>query len=170
MAFLQHRTRRLHITGVTAHPTEEWVTQQARNLAYNLATRMESLRFLIRDHDTKYTPASDAVFHAEDIEILKTPPQAPKAYCERVIGTLRREILDHILIANPTHTHRVLTEHGHHYNHHRPHQARDQQPPDTPAQPPKPTRHNHTHSLRNRLLGGLINEYHRTARTAAMSF
>jgi putative transposase len=79
LVFLEHGTRRLHIASVTAHPTGEWVTHQARNLAYNLGTRMESLRFLIRDRDTKYTRAFDAVFHAEDIEILKTPPQAPVA-------------------------------------------------------------------------------------------
>jgi transposase InsO family protein len=131
--FLEHRTRRLHIAGAAAHPTGEWVTQQARNLAYNLGTRMESLRFLIRDRDTKYARTFDAVFETDDIEILKTPSQAPRAnaHCERVIGTLRREVLDHILIVNPTHAHRVLTEYEHHYNHHRPHQARNQQPPET---------------------------------------
>jgi putative transposase len=78
LVFLEHSTRRLHIAGVTAHPTGEWVTQQARNLAHNLGTRMESLRFLIRDRDTKYTHAFDAVFEADNIDILKTPPQAPK--------------------------------------------------------------------------------------------
>jgi putative transposase len=70
--FLEHRTRRLHIAGLTAHPTGEWVTQQARNLAYNLSTRMKSLRFLIRDRDTKYTRTFDAVFEADNIDILKT--------------------------------------------------------------------------------------------------
>jgi hypothetical protein len=74
LVFLEHRTRRLHIAGITAHPTGEWVTQQARNLAHNLGTRMQSLRFLIRDRDTKYPRTFDAVFHADDIEILKTPP------------------------------------------------------------------------------------------------
>jgi putative transposase len=79
LVFLEHRTRRLHLAGVTAHPTGDWVTQQARNLAYNLGTRMESLRFLIRDRDTKYTRTFDAVFEADNIDILKTPPQAPTA-------------------------------------------------------------------------------------------
>ncbi|SMD26470.1 integrase core domain-containing protein [Kibdelosporangium aridum] len=91
---------------------------------------MESLRFLIRDRDTKYT----CTFDADNIEILKTSPQAPKAnaQCERVIGTLRREILDHILIVNTTHAHRVLAEYERHYNQHRPHQARNHQPLDAP--------------------------------------
>jgi putative transposase len=165
LVFLEHRTRRLHIAGVTAHPTGEWIVQQARNLAYNLGTRMESLRFLIRDRDAKYTRAFDAVFEADNIEILKTPPQAPKAnsHCERVIGTLRREILDHILIVNTTHASRVLTEYERHYNQHRPHQARDQQPPEAPAQPPRLPRHSLSHVFRKRLFGGLINEYHQAA-------
>jgi putative transposase len=165
LVFLEHSTRRLHIAGVTAHPTGEWVTQQARNLAYNLGTRMESLRFLIRDRDTKYTHTFDAVFEADNIDILKTPPQAPtaNAHCERVIGTLRREVLDHVLIVNQTHAHRVLTEYEHHYNHHRPHQARNQQPPGTTFQPPRPPDHSRHQILRKRLLGGLINEYHHAA-------
>ncbi len=165
LVFLEHSTRRLHVAGATAHPTGEWVTQQARNLAHNLGSRVDSLRFLIRDRDTKYTRAFDAVFEADNIEILKTPPQAPKAnaHCERVIGTLRREILDHILIVNPTHAHRVLTEYEHHYNQHRPHQARNQQPPEAPAQPPKLLRHNHSHIRRKRLPGGIINECHQAA-------
>jgi putative transposase len=163
--FLEHATRRLHIAGITTHPTGEWATQQARNLAYNLGTRMESLRFLIRDRDTKYTRTFDAVFRADDIEILKTPPQAPKAnaHCERVIGTLRRELLDQILIMNTTHAHRVLTEYAHHYNHHRPHQARNQQPPGITFQPPRPPGHSRHQILRKRLLGGLISEYHHAA-------
>jgi putative transposase len=134
-----------------------------------LGTRMESLRFLIRDRDTKYTRAFDAVFEADDIESLKTPPQAPKtpkanAHCERVIGTLRRELLDHILIMNTIHAHRVLTEYAHHYNHHRPHQARNQQPPGITSQRPRPPPDHSRHQiLRKRLLGGLINEYHQAA-------
>ncbi|WP_307855834.1 transposase [Kibdelosporangium banguiense] len=72
-------------------------------------------------------------------------------------------MLDHILIMNATHAHRVLAEDQQHYNQHRPHQARDQQPPEAPAQPPKLLRHSHTHVLRKRLLGGLINEYRQAA-------
>jgi transposase InsO family protein len=123
---------------------------------------MESLRFLIRDRDTKYTASFDAVFHTDDIEILKTPPQAPKAnaHCERIIGTLRREILDHILIVNTTHAHRVLAESARHYNQHRPHQARNQQPPDAITRPPTNLYHNHGRVIRTRVLVGVINVYH----------
>ena len=54
LVFLEHGTRRLHVTGVTTRPTQAWTVQQARNLAADLGTRMESLRFLLRDRDVKY--------------------------------------------------------------------------------------------------------------------
>lgn len=58
LAFLEHGTRRLHITSVTARPTQAWTVQQARNLSADLGTRMESLRFLLRDRDNKYGEVS----------------------------------------------------------------------------------------------------------------
>jgi putative transposase len=128
LAFLEHDTRRLHITGVTAHPTQAWTTQQARNLTADLGHRTESLRFLLRDRDGKYSQAFDAIFQADDLRVIKSAPQAPwmNAHCERVIGTLRRELLDHILIMDESHARQVLTTYEDHYNRHRPHQARDQ--------------------------------------------
>ncbi|MFE5113790.1 hypothetical protein [Streptomyces sp. NPDC056663] len=94
LAFLEHGTRRLHVTGVTgvtAHPTAQRATQHARNLAADLGTRVESLRFVLRDRDSKYTDAFDAVFEAEDTEVLFSAPRPPRmnAHCERVIGTIR---------------------------------------------------------------------------------
>ncbi|MFI0776339.1 integrase core domain-containing protein [Streptomyces sp. NPDC021212] len=99
---------------------------------------MDSLRFLIRDRDSKYTDAFGAVFQAEDIEIIKTPARAPKvnAHCERAIGTLRREVLDHILILREDHARQVLATYQRHYNAHCPHRARCQLPPQVHKQPP----------------------------------
>lgn len=96
LVFLEHGTRRLHIAGVTAHPTAQWTAQQARNFALEVDVRLELLRFLIRDRDSKYAESFDAVFEAEGIETVRTAPRAPRmnAHCERVIGTLRRELLD----------------------------------------------------------------------------
>ncbi|MGW5431599.1 integrase core domain-containing protein [Streptomyces sp. NPDC004059] len=110
LAFLEHGTRRVHIAGVTAHPTRDWTVQQARNLAVDMGIRMESLRFLLRDRDGKYGEAFDGVFQAEDMEILKSAPRAPRmnAHCERIIGSIRREVLDHVLIANEAHARKVI--------------------------------------------------------------
>ncbi|MFD8386216.1 integrase core domain-containing protein [Streptomyces sp. NPDC059679] len=161
LVFLEHHTRRLHIAGITAHPTAAWATQRPRNLAINLGTRTDSLRFLIRDRDSKYTDAFDAVFQAEDIEIIKSPVRAPKAnaHCERVIGTVRREVLDHILILGEAHARQVLAEYQRHYNTHRPHRARRQLPPQAHEQPPPALGPTSRQALRTRILGGLINEY-----------
>jgi putative transposase len=89
LIFIEHGTRRLHIAGVTANPTGLWVAQQARNLAMDLGARMDTLRFVIRDRDSKYTLAFDGVLDAEGIRVIKAPPQAPRAnaICERVVGT-----------------------------------------------------------------------------------
>jgi transposase InsO family protein len=161
MAFLEHGARRLHITGVTRQPTGEWATQQARNLAADLGTCAESLRFVLRDRETRYVGSFDAVFVAEAIDVLLSAPRAPRmnAHCERVIGTVRREVLDHVLVLNEAHARRALPEDQDHYNGHRPRQARDQRPPDAAGQP-APVHDLHGRQLlRTRVLGGTINEY-----------
>ncbi|MGI5143846.1 integrase core domain-containing protein [Streptomyces sp. CA-106110] len=127
LAFLEHGTRRLHITGVTAHPTRAWAVQQARNLAADLGTRLESLRFLLHHRDDTYGEAFDAALAAEEMEILKSAPRAPRmnAHCERIISSIRREALDHVLTMGEAHTRQVLATYKKHHNTHRPHRARD---------------------------------------------
>jgi transposase InsO family protein len=164
LAFLEHGTRRLHITGVTAHPTRDWTVQQARNLAADLGVRMESPRFLLRDRDGKYGAAFDAVFQAEELDMITSAPRAPRmnAHCERVIGSIRREVLDHVLILSEAHARQVLAAYQSHYNEHRPHQARNQLPPDAQEQPAATDVGTHK-LLRTRILGGLVNQYRYTA-------
>ena len=162
LLFIEHKTRLLHIAGVTASPTGQWVAQQARNLAMDLGATMDTMRFLIRDRDSKYTMAFDAVFNAEGIQVIKAPPQAPRANAirERVIGTLRRALLDRILIAGPGHLRRILAEYTTHYNGHRPHQSLEQRQPDADTTIPAPIIDLTGKLIKRRpILGGLINEY-----------
>jgi putative transposase len=165
LAFLEHGTRRLHITGVTANPTREWAVQQARNLTADPGTRTESLRFPVRDRDGKYGQSFDAVFESEEMKILKSAPQVPRmnAHCERVIGTIRREVLDHVLILNEAHARQVLATYERHYNEHRPHRARYQLPPADDQQPATVHDLEGRRLLRTRILVGIINEYRYTA-------
>ena len=112
LVVIEHDRRHVHLAGITAHPTGAWVTQQARNLLMELGDRSDRLQFLIRDRDSKFTAAFDAVFTGADIRIIRTPVRAPRAnaIAERFIGTLRRECLDHILITGPHHLAVVLRE------------------------------------------------------------
>jgi putative transposase len=93
---------------------------------------------VLRDRDTKFTAAFDAVFAAEGIRVLRTPVRAPRAnaYAERWVGTVRREALDRMLIFGRRHLVLVLAEYAAHYNGHRPHRALGQAPPLGTAEPP----------------------------------
>jgi putative transposase len=154
---IEHDRRRVHLAGITAHPTGTWVTQQARNLLMELGEGADRFRFLIRDRDSKFTTAFDAVFTGADIRIIRTPVRAPRAnaIAERFIGTLRRECLDHLLITGTRHLDVVLHEYLQHYNDHRPHRSLHQRPPagDTPSSDAA------IHVLRRDRLGGLLHEY-----------
>ncbi|MFV5998587.1 integrase core domain-containing protein [Streptomyces sp. NPDC056231] len=103
----------------------------------------------------------DAVFEAEEMEILKSAPRAPRmnAHCERVIGSIRREALDHVLIMNEAHARHVLAAYERHYNEHCPHGARDQLPSGADQQPITVHDLEVCRLLRTRILGGAINEY-----------
>jgi transposase InsO family protein len=90
-----------------------------------VADRVGRFRFLVRDRDTKFTAAFDAVFAAEGIKVRRTPVRAPRAnaFAERWIGTVRREVLDRMLIFGCRQLQSVLAEYADHYNIHRPHRA-----------------------------------------------
>jgi putative transposase len=160
---IEHGTRRVRLAGITASPDGAWTTQAARNLLMDLGRRATAVKFLIRDRAGQFTDSFDAVFTAEGIRIVASPPQAPRAnaICERMISTLRRELLDRLLIINEHHLRRVLTEYLRHYNTARPHRALGQL---TPAQaatrPPEPVNLAEHPIHRKQVLGGLTHEYY----------
>jgi transposase InsO family protein len=161
--FIEHGTRRVRLAGITAHPTGEWVAQQARNLLMDLGDHADSVKFLIRDRDAKFTSAFDAVFSAAGVGIIKTSVQSPRAnaIAERWIASARRECTDRILIAGQRHLHHVLSEYVDHYNTHRPHRALGQRPPD--GRPHVAPAGDNIRVRRRDRLGGLIHEYSQVA-------
>ena len=153
----------MHILGITAHPTGAWLTQLARNLLMDLDDAGHQFRFLIRDRDAKFTAAFDAVFTASDIRVIKSPVRAPRAnaIAERFVGSIRRELLDRILIINQQHAVSVLREYEHHYNDHRPHRTLGQAAPLRPL--PRPKTSQPSDIRRRDRLGGLLHEYQQVA-------
>jgi putative transposase len=163
LVFIEHGTppdapRRRH------RPSDRGVDgAAARNLALILGERFEDIKFLIRDRGSNFTRSFDAVFQAGGTRILRTAVQAPRmnATCERLVGTLRRELLDRVLILGERHLRAVLTEYQVHYNTARPHQGIAQHVPDGERDVPRAAVTDlDTQQIRRKsVLGGLINEY-----------
>ena len=158
--FIAHANRRVWFAGCTGNPTGEWVTQQARNFGLDFSDR--GVRFLIRDHDSKYSGPFDEVFRSQGIRIVKTPVRAPRAnaIAERFARTVRAECLDWLLILNRRHLEHVVRVYTDHYNRQRPHRALALRPPNGRAEAPLPVS---GEIRRHDRLGGLIHEYYRAA-------
>ena len=116
---LEVGTRRIVHWNVTAHPTADWTVQQFRAVVPG----DQPQRFLIHDRDSIYAAAVDGAVAAMGLTVLKTPVRCPQAnaYCERLIGTIRRECLDWLIVLNERHLRSILTEWVTHYNQGRPH-------------------------------------------------
>jgi putative transposase len=150
-------TRRVWLLGVTAHPDGPRVTQCARNFLMDLGGQAHRFKYLIRDRDSKFAGTFDSVFAAEGVGILRTPIRAPKAVAERWLASLRRELLDRILIVNRRQLQHVLAIYVDHYNTHRPHRSLSQTPPAGRTAPPPPA--GDLVVRRRQRLAGVINEY-----------
>jgi putative transposase len=154
-----HSRKVIHV-GVTRSPTDAWTAQQLREAtAYGVGPT-----YLIRDNDGKFGVTFDRVAKTSHIEMLKTPYSAPRAnaICERFLGSVRRECLDHLLILHEKQLQRVLNAYVMYFNRARPHQGIKQQIPEPPTKPlpPDPTGGK---VLSFPVLGGLHHNYRRSA-------
>ncbi len=125
---LDLKKRRIVHTAITKSPTDEWTAQQLRE-----ATPWgKGPKYLIHDRDSKYGSHFSAVVAGAGIKELRTPHRAPRAngICERFMGSLRRECLDHTLILQGKHLQRVIKEYTTYFNKERPHQGIGQHIPD----------------------------------------
>jgi putative transposase len=142
--FIEVGSRRIHVTMATRNPDAAHTTQQARNL-FMAEEPPTGVRYLIRDHDSKFTRSFDAVLGSEGARVILTPIRAPKAnaYAERFVRTVRAEVLDLKLVLGRRHLDRLLERYASHYNRHRPHrgiglaapEARGLDPPQIPVGP-----------------------------------
>jgi putative transposase len=153
---IEHGSRRVVHVGVTRRPTDVWAAQQVRE-----ATPFgEGPRFFICDNDDKYGPRFEHAVKGAGIELIHTPPYAPKAnaLCERFIGSIRRECLDHILILSDKHVRRVIHKYCEFFNRARPHQGIDQHIPELSEIVTIPE-HERRQVIGVPVLGGLHHDY-----------
>ncbi len=153
-------SRRLVHVGVTRSPTDDWVAQQLREATpFGVAPK-----YLIRDNDAKYGSHFAAVATGSGIEVCRTPIKAPRAnaICERLLGSVRHECLDHMLIMSEAHLRRVLGEYVEYFNHARPHQGISQRIPEAADEADQAVRIKGT-IVAFPVLGGLHHDYRRVA-------
>ncbi|MEO8036740.1 MAG: integrase core domain-containing protein, partial [Acidobacteriota bacterium] len=156
-------SRRILHTATTSHPTAAWTTQQLREALPS----DHPYRYLLHDRDSIFSAELDASISRLGVEILKSPPRSPKAnsFCERVIGTLRRECLDWIIPLGEGQIRAVVREWMGHYNRGRPHMSLGPgvpEPSDLVPAALQPHRHKlpeGLHVAATPLLNGLHHEY-----------
>ncbi|MEY9847991.1 putative transposase [Streptacidiphilus sp. BW17] len=166
LAVIEHATRRVRILGKTAHPTANWVAQAARNLVMDLEDAGATVRYLIRDRDSKFPALFDQILADAGIQVVLTGVRIPRmnAIMERWVQTCRHELLDRTLIWNESHLRRALREFEQHHNAHRPHQAINQAAPLRPVpEPLEPGQITRLDIRRRDRLGGVIHEYRHAA-------
>src|SRR5947209_6595697 len=157
---IELKSRKVIHIGVTRSPTDAWTAQQLRE-----ATPFgQTPKYLIRDHDGKFGPCFARVAATSGIKILKTPYHAPRAnaICERFLGSVRRECLDHILILSEKQLHRVLRSYVEYFNRARPHKGIQQQIPELPV-PSAPPHNQREKVIAVPVLGGLHHDSRRVA-------
>src|SRR5262245_57791558 len=161
LVVMELSTRRVHLAGITPHPTAAFMTQCARQLTDPLDGFLLGKRYLLHDRDTKYTQAFDALLKDSGVEPIVLPPRSPNlnAYCERFVRSIKEEALDHILMLGELSLSYVIRQYLVHYHAERTHQGLDNQ-----LIAPALDSMNHRGRVRRRArLGGLLSYYDRDA-------
>jgi putative transposase len=162
LVFIHVETRRIWISPCTANPTGEWTTQQARNFDMFLRDKGLPCEILQRDQDSKYVDSFDEVFRSSGCKIKKTPARSPnlQAFVERVIQTLKHEVLNAFCVVNEKHLDHILRVSQDWYNHRRGHTGRDQLPPVRSQGTPRVVDLTKQRLVCHTELGGHIKSYH----------
>jgi putative transposase len=158
--FIELLTRRVHLAGVTPHPTRFWVTHQARQIQWKSQEAGRPFTHLIRDNDGKYGAMFDAIFELDGVQVVHTPFEAPRAnaYAERWVRSVREECLNRVIVLNHNHLAFILREYELYFKHARPHQGINQQIPC-----PEVTRLTTGKVTHHDILSGVIHDYYRVA-------
>ncbi|HMO34731.1 MAG TPA: integrase core domain-containing protein, partial [Gemmatales bacterium] len=163
--FIHVESRRVYLAGMTTHPDNTWMKQQARNLSMFWDKEKVKPTYLIRDFDGKYTNDFDAILEVEDVEIKRVGPRMPNmnAYAERFVQSIKQECLDHFICVGEEHLRYLCTEYVAFYNSVRPHQGKD----NMPLKKSRCRKWKETDLAKEVVcaprLGGLLKSYHRRA-------
>lgn len=165
LVFIHVETRRIWVSPCTANPTGQWTTQQARNFQMHLQDEGLPCELLQRDQDTKYVDSFDEVFRSTGCEIKKTPARSPnlQAFVERVIQTLKHEVLNGFVVVTNQQLNRILSEGANWYNNRRGHSARGNLPPIRETDSPPTIDLKTTKIECHKELGGLLKSYRAAA-------
>lgn len=160
--FLPVGSRRVFVSGVTAHPDRAWVLQQARNVSMYFGDEPVKPTHLLRDNDGKFRKEFDALLEADGMTVKKIVPRSPNlnAYAERFVQSIKQECLAHFLVLGESHLRHLVTEYVAYYHRERPHQAKDNLPL-TATGPPTVTPLTVAEVVCEERLAGLLKHYRR---------
>jgi len=155
--FINVHTRKVHIAGITKHPTKEWVNSKAKTISFLFESNNKSRKLLIRDGDSKYSREFDKIIESFGVKVKRIPYKSPNLnpYAEGWVGTIKRECLDYFFVFGERHFRYLVKEYVKYYNTVRPHSSLNNMPLNY-----KPKNDNGRIRCDSRL-GGIIKHYYR---------
>ena len=161
LVVMELATRRVHVAGITPHPTAAFIEQCARQMTDAFDGFLLGKRYLIHDRDTKFTQVFDGMLKSSGVEPIVLPPRSPNlnAYCERFVRSIKEEVLEQMVMLGEGSLTRAIYQYLAHYHTERNHQGLDNQ---LIMQEGKVSGHM-GQVVRRERLGGLLSYYHRAA-------